>query len=254
MIKIKTKEEIETMRQGGKILAHVLSDLKSQVETGVKLAELDTLAEQLIEEAGAKPSFKDYQSNFATRPYPASVCLSLNSEVVHGLPAEKVLKEGDVLKIDLGVFYNGFHTDTAITVGVGNISGKAAELIRVTEQSLQKALAIIKPGLALGDIGYAIDSFVKEYGFSVIRELTGHGIGREIHEDPNIYNFGRQGTGQKLKAGMTLAIEPMVSLGKGSVVLSDDGFTYKTADDTLAAHFEHTIAVTPEGVLILTQP
>jgi len=253
MIKIKTKEEIDTMRQGGKILAHVLVDLAARVKPGVKLAELDRLAEQLISEAGAKPSFKGYQPDFATRPYPASVCLSLNSEVVHGLPAERVLEEGDLLKIDLGVFYKGFHTDSAITVGVGKISKDAEKLIRVTEQSLHNALDLIKPGVSLGDIGYAIGSFVKEHNFSIIKELTGHGIGREIHEEPNIFNFGQKGKGQKLEEGMTLAIEPMVSLGKGSVVLAEDGFTYKTVEGSLAAHFEHTVAVTKDGVHILTE-
>lgn len=240
------------MRAGGRILACVLAELKSLAKSGVALAELDELAERLIREAGAKPSFKGYQPSGAAKPYPASVCLSLNDEIVHGLPDNKILKDGDLLKIDLGVFYKGFHTDSAITIPIGNVSQRAQELMSVTEQALELAIKMVRPGVCLGDIGAGIEVFVSEHGFSVVRSLVGHGIGRELQEEPMVPNFGKPGTGVVLEEGMTIAIEPMVAVGKGQLILAADGFTYKTADGSLAAHFEHTVAVTADSALVLT--
>ena len=253
MITIKTDVEIGIMREGGKILACVLVALKSLAKPGVALSKLDKLAEQLIREAGAKPSFKGYRPSGAVKPYPASVCLSVNDEVVHGLPDERILKDGDLLKIDLGVFYKGLHTDSAVTIPTGNVSQEAKELISVTERALELAVKMVRPGVHLGDIGEVIQKFVASHNFSVVRDLVGHGIGRELQEEPMVPNFGKEGTGVVLEEGMTIAIEPMVAAGKGHLILAADGFTYKTADGSLAAHFEHTVAVTKDGCVILTK-
>ena len=177
----------------------------------------------------------------------------MNDEVVHGLPDERILKDGDLLKIDLGVFYKGLHTDSAVTIPTGNVSQEAKELISVTERALELAVKMVRPGVHLGDIGEVIQKFVASHNFSVVRDLVGHGIGRELQEEPMVPNFGKEGTGVVLEEGMTIAIEPMVAAGKGHLILAADGFTYKTADGSLAAHFEHTVAVTKDGCVILTK-
>lgn len=253
MINLKSPKEIEIMREGGQILAQVLDELESRVAVGAKLADLDALADTLIREKGGAPSFKGYTPDFASQPYPASVCLSLNDEVVHGLPSSRVrLGEGDLVKIDLGVFYKGFHTDSARTIIVSQGSKDARALLATTEQALERAIGLVRPGIHLGDLGHAIESYVREHGYSVIRTLSGHGIGRELHEEPNIPNFGKPGEGPELVEGMTFAIEPMVAAGKGEVYLAEDGFTYKTRDGSSVAHFEHTVAVTKDGHEVLT--
>ena len=253
MIHIKTKEEIETMREGGKILASVLHKLASRVKPGLKLVELDELGEKLIKEAGATPSFKGYQASGMSEPYPVSICLSINDEIVHGLPKDRVLQEGQVLTIDAGVYFKGFHTDSAITIGVGEISKENQKLIDVTRESLNIAINMVKPGIRLGDIGHGIEKFIKENKFSVIDGLVGHGVGKELQEEPIVPNFGKPGTLETLKEGMVLAIEPMISIGKKAIILADDGFTYKMADGSISAQFEHTVAVMADGNIVLTQ-
>lgn len=246
-INLKTEEEIKIMREGGKIAASILNQLKSLVKTGITTEFLDQEAGKMIQKAGAKASFLNFQG------YPASICTSVNEEVVHGIPSNRALKEGDIIGIDLGIFYQGFHTDTAITCGVGNISPEAQKLIEVTQKSLEKAIFLAKPGIFLGDIGSEIQNFVENEGFSVVRNLVGHGVGRELQEEPAVPNFGKKGTGVILKEGMTIAIEPMVNVGNYQVKILNDGWTVVTADKSLSAHFEHTIVVTSNGSEILTK-
>lgn len=246
-INLKTLAEIKKMREGGRIAAAVLEKISKAAKSGVTVKDLDMMAEQMIQKAGAQPSFKGYKG------YPTATCISINDEVVHGIPSERVLKEGDIVGIDLGVFYQGFHTDTAITIGIGRISKEAQKLINITKKSLDLAIKEIKPGQCLGDVQFLIQKTVEEAGFGVIRDLAGHGIGRELQESPAIPNFGKKGTGLVLREGMTLAIEPMVSAGDWHIRLRDDDWTVVTADGSLAAHFEHTIAVTKTGCDILTK-
>lgn len=242
------------MREGGRILASVLSELAIRAKIpGTKLADLDSLAATLIRTKGGEPSFKNYQPEGATEPYPANICISINDEVVHGLPDNREIKEGDVVKLDLGVFYKGFHTDSALTVIAGKGNKKDYDLLATTEQALEIAINLVRPDVHLGDIGRSIESHVREHGYSVVRSLSGHGIGKELHEEPNVPNFGREGEGEILKEGMTLAIEPMVAAGKGEVYLAEDGFTWKTRDSSNVAHFEHTVAVTKDGCEVLTR-
>ncbi len=253
MIQIKSLKEIEIMRQGGNILARVLNEVAAEVKIGVNLKYLDGLAEKLILGYDARPSFKGYKPAGAKKAYPASLCVSLNSEVVHGVPDDRILKNGDVVSLDLGVLYNGYHTDSAITIGLGEISAKASELILITEGALDLAFSKIKPGLAWGDIAFEMQHYVESAGFSVVRELTGHGVGRGLQEDPYLPNYGSKGDEPLLKEGMVIAIEPMVAIGKSAVELGLDGFVYQMKDKSLAAHFEHTIVVTKKGAEILTK-
>ncbi|MEK7078362.1 MAG: type I methionyl aminopeptidase [Patescibacteria group bacterium] len=252
MIFIKSKEEIEIMRRGGQILARVLSEVAAEVRAGISLKELDNLAEKLILGSDARPSFKGYKPAGAKRAYPATLCVSLNHEVVHGVPDDRIIKEGDVVGLDLGVFYEGFHTDSAVTIGIGQISESAQKLIAVTKKSLDLAIQIITPGIYWGDVAYEISFFVENNKFSVVRDLTGHGIGRNLQEDPFLPNFGRKGDEPLLKEGMVIAVEPMVVAGRPEVEIGLDGFVYQTRDQGLAAHFEHTLAVTKDGVEVLT--
>lgn len=247
------QNKIEAMREGGSILASVLDTLASTARPGLAVEELDKQGERLIREAGAEPSFKGYQPAGADQPYPASICLSLNDEVVHGLHANRTLKEGDLLSIDAGVYYKGFHTDSAVTVAVGTVSQKVQKLLQATRRALQLGIDQVGPGATTGDIGNAIEAHVKEHGFQVIQGLAGHGIGAEIHEELMVLNEGTPGKGAELQPGMTFAIEPMVTTGSGNIILDSDGFTYKTADGTPVAHFEHTVAVTKDGVEVLTK-
>lgn len=243
---IKSDREIAAMRQAGRIVAVVLKILAEQVKPGLKTKELDTIAAREIERRGAIPSFKGY------RGYPANLCVSVNDEIVHGIPGERVLKEGDIASLDLGAIYQGFHGDAAITVGVGEISEEARRLIETTEGALKAGIAAARRGMRLGDISAAIQEYAESRGFSVVREYTGHGIGREMHESPQIPNFGEPDTGLTLRKGMTLALEPMVNIGDWRTRLSDDHWTVCTADGSLSAHFEHDIAITEAEPEVLT--
>jgi len=254
MISLKTKEEIEIMREGGKILAKIMEELEKAVKPGITTKELNRLAESLIFNYGAKPSFLGYtnRKDGIIDPYPASLCTSINEEIVHCLPSNRILKEGEIISLDLGIFFKGFHTDMAITLPIGKINPEAQRLIRATKKSLKRGIAEIKPGNRLGDIESAIQKFVESQGFEVVRDLCGHGIGRELHEDPQILNFGKKGSGSEIKEGMVLCLEPMVAIGDPTIRRAKDGWGYQTFDDSLSAHFEHTIAVTKNGAEVLT--
>lgn len=248
---IKTPAEIEKIRKAGKILAQVARVVLKRAEEGTTLKSLDNLAKELIEKAGAKPAFLGYQPYGARKPYPCSICASINDIVVHGVPNNYRLKSGDVLKLDFGVVLDGWYADAAWTVGIGKITPEVEKLIKVTEQALFAGIKQIRAGHNLGDIGWAINSTVKSLGFKVVSGLTGHGIGRELHEDPSVFNEGKKGSGLKLKTGMVLAIEPMVSAGTNRVLQGKDD-SFATADGSLSAHFEHTVAITEKGPEILT--
>jgi len=264
MISIKTKEEIKIMSEGGKILAKIIKELEKKVKPGITTKEIDRLAESLIScppkpwaaEDKIKCSFKGYKSTDGetVRPYPFCLCTSINEEIVHAVPSDRILKEGDIISLDLGIFYNGFHTDMAITVPVGKISPEAQRLIRVTKKALKFALKKSRIGNTFGDIGNTIQRYVESQGFNVVRELCGHGIGRELHEDPKILNYGKRHTGEEIKEGMVFCIEPMVTVGDWHIKRSKNGYGYETIDNFLSAHFEHTIAITKEGPQILTTP
>jgi methionyl aminopeptidase len=243
---IKSEREIAIMRQAGRIVATVLYILSKQVRPGMKTKELDVIAADEVERLGAKPSFKGY------RGFPANLCVSVNDEVVHGIPGERILQEGDIVSLDLGATYKGFQGDGAVTVGVGGIDSKARELMETTEDALRAGIAAARPGARLGDVSAAIQSCAEGKGYSVVREYTGHGIGRDLHEEPQIPNFGLAGTGLMLEKGMTIALEPMVNAGGWRTRLGDDQWTVLTADGSLAAHFEHTIAITDGEAEVLT--
>lgn len=252
-ITIKTKEEIETLREGGKLLALVLEKVAAAIAPGVSTFELDALAERLIVESGGTPSFKGYRVADIRTPYPATMCISINDEVVHAIPRkDKILAEGDVVSLDIGIWWKKLCTDMAITVGVGKVSGEIERMIAATKESLDLGIAAVHPGAHIGDIGCAVEQRLKKDRLGVVRDLAGHGVGYELHEDPFIPNFGSPHTGPELKEGMVIAIEPMATLGTWRVVLQKDEWTYKTADGSLAAHFEHTIAVTKNGAEVLT--
>ncbi len=247
-IVIKTPGEIEKMRRSGQIVREVLEHVRGMVKPGATTLDLETAAVRLIEDSGAKPAFKGYHG------YPCVLCTSVNEQVVHGIPsADRVLKDGDIVSIDCGVVIDGFYGDSAITVPVGKITPKTQRLLDVTRVSLERAIELIKPGATLGDVGSAVQQVVEDEGFSVVRDFVGHGIGTRMHEDPQIPNFGQPGRGVKLRAGMVLAIEPMVNAGKPEVQTLRDGWTAVTQDGSLSAHFEHTVAVTVDGATVLTQ-
>ena len=235
------------MRRASRVVAEVLSQLQPLVKPGVSTAELDKFAEKRVRELGAVPAFLGY------RGYPATLCVSINEEIVHGIPSPKrFVKAGDIVSLDMGAVADGFYGDAALTVAAGEISPEARRLMDVTRESLGRALSAVKAGARLGDVSNAVQKYAEEHGMSVVREFTGHGIGRRLHEEPSIPNFGRPGSGPVLKAGMTLAIEPMLCLGRADVVVKNDGWTAVSADGSLAAHFEHTVAVTEDGCEILT--
>jgi len=234
------------MRQAGRIVAIVLEVLTKQVRPGIKTKDLDIMAAREIERLGAKPSFKGY------RGFPANLCTSVNDEIVHGIPGERILDEGDIVSLDLGAIFMGFHGDAAVTVGVGKISSPARRLLEITEGALRAGMAAAQAEARLGDISSAIQSYAESRGYSVVREYSGHGIGRELHEEPQILNFGLPGTGPVLKRGMTFALEPMVNAGDWHTRLGDDHWTVFTADGSLSAHFEHTIVITGAEPEVLT--
>jgi methionyl aminopeptidase len=244
MVIIKSDEEIAIMRKCGKILAAILDRLRTEVRPGIKTGQLDIIMAEESNKRGVIPSFKNY------RGFPANLCVSVNDEIVHGIPGERVIQEGDIVSLDVGVKLNGFHTDAAITVGVGRISKEAEELIAVTEGSLKAGIAQAISGAWIGDISSAIQNYVESRGFSVVREYTGHGVGRDLHEEPPIPNFV-VGKGLLLRKGMALAIEPMVNVGDWHTKLAANQWAVLTADGSLSAHFEHTIAITDNGAEIL---
>ena len=248
-ITIKTSEDIKKLRAGGKILARILKQVAQAAKAGVKAIELDSLARKLIKEAGATPSFE----GFGQPPYPAGLCVSINEGLVHCVPGERELKEGDVAGLDLGIWHQGLCTDMAVSVGVGKISKEAKKLIKVTKRSLDIAISQVKPDNTLGDIGYAVQNYVENQGFSVIRKLVGHGVGYQVHEPPPIPNFGKKGEGEVLKEGMVLALEPMVAVGHHDIEVLGNQWDIVMKDRSLAAHFEHTVTVTKNGCEILTK-
>jgi methionyl aminopeptidase len=251
VIKLKNKKDLQMLRESGKILASILEILREAAREGVKLTYLDNLARKLVEEAGAKPAFLNYAEK-GRKPFPAAICASVNDVIVHGVPTDYAIKKGDILKIDFGVNYKGYITDSAFTVGIPPISEEAKRLIAVTKQSLDEAINVMRPGGHSGDIGAAVEETVKKGGFQVIRNLTGHGVGFELHEEPTIYNFGNRGEGMELKPGMVLAIEPMVAVSASRVVQQEDD-SFRTEDGSQSAHFEHTIAITERGPEVLTK-
>ncbi|HET6780639.1 MAG TPA: type I methionyl aminopeptidase [bacterium] len=246
MIVIKTPAEIESMRRAGTLAAEALRAVARALRPGIAGQELDKIGEDYIRARGGSPSFKGY------RGFPGSICLSFNDEVVHGIPGQRSLKEGDVISIDVGAEINGFHADLAGTFPVGKVSRDVARLLTVARESLYKAIDAVRPGKRLGDVGAAVQAHVEAAGFNVVRDFAGHGIGRHLHEEPQIPNFGEPGTGQPLRVGMTLAIEPMVNAGGYEVTMDDDGWTVRTKDHKPSAHFEHTVAVTDNAALVLT--
>lgn len=251
MVTIKTNEQLKIMAEAGKILSSVVQKVAAAADIGVSLMQLDRMAEKLIRDSGAEPAFLGYRPHGAAKPYPATVCASINDIVVHGLPTAYKLRDGDILKLDFGVKLNGYYSDAAVTVPIGEISADAKKLVDTTKKALILGIRAAKPGNHLGDIGAAIQKYVTSKGFKPVEGLTGHGIGTALHEDPSVFNEGRAGTGLELRPGMTLAIEPMVSAGGASVVqLPDD--SYATEDGSISAHFEHTIAITENGPIILT--
>jgi methionyl aminopeptidase len=248
MVILKLPDEIEKARASNRIVAEVLSKLREKVRPGVRTRELDKFAEEISQKRGAKPAFKGYHG------YPYSLCISVNEVVVHGMPSEEsVLKEGDIVGLDFGVCYQGFFGDATITLPVGKVNEKALKLIQVTEQSLYAGIEQAKDGNRLGDISAAVQCVVEDAGYSVVRDFVGHGIGKNLHEDPQIPNFGKKGRGIELKRGMILAIEPMVNAGKYKVKVLPDGWTVITEDGSLSAHFEHSVAITDNGPDILSK-
>ena len=247
MIMVKTATDLAAMRRAGQAAAQALQTVVAGVRPGATTAQLDRIAEARIRELGGEPSFLGY------RGFPASICTSVNDEVVHGIPGPRRLVEGEIISLDLGVVLDGFHGDLAVTVPVGKVSPAVARLLRVTAEALEIGIRAIRPEGRLGDVGAAIQRYVEQHGFSVVREFAGHGIGRKLHEDPQIPNFGSPGNGVVLRRGMTLAIEPMVNMGTSEVVMDPDGWTVRTRDHKPSAHFEHTVAVGDEGPIVLTR-
>jgi methionyl aminopeptidase len=250
---IKDDKELEILREGGKILADVLNLVASKVKPGVSAADLDELAEKEILTRGAKPSFKGYRSQLGDPAFPASLCVSRNDEVVHGVPhKDKILQEGDIVGLDLGIEYKGLFTDSAITVPVGKVKEKHLKLIEAAAACLDSALTQVKVGNFTGDIGFATEKIAKQYGYQVVRELVGHGVGKAVHEEPEVPCYGRKGTGTKLVEGMVIAVEPMVNEGGWKINFAPDNWTIVTEDGGWSAHKEHTVLVTKEGFEILT--
>jgi methionyl aminopeptidase len=247
VIVCRSQAEIARMRVANQLVADVLAELEAEVAPGVTTADLDRLAERLVRDAGAEPAFKGY------RGYPATLCASINEEVVHGIPSPtRALGDGDIISLDIGVRIGGFYGDSAVTVPVGRVPEATAGLLRVTREALDRAILQVRIGARLSDIGHTVQKWVEAHGFSIVREFVGHGIGERLHEDPQIPNYGPAGRGPKLAEGMVLAIEPMVAMGQPETRVLSDGWTAVTRDGSLAAHFEHTVAVTPTGPLVLT--
>lgn len=246
MIHYKTKEEVELIKESAQILGKAHGEVAKLVKPGVKTKELDKIAEEFIKDNGGKPSFKNYNG------FPGSLCISVNENVVHGFPGEYELQEGDIISVDCGVFYQGFHSDSAYTYPVGEVDEKVLQLLKETKESLYKGIEQAIVGNRIGDIAFAIQNHVEQFGYGVVRELVGHGLGRDLHESPEVPNYGKRGRGAKLNDGLVIAIEPMVNLGTRNVVQEADGWTIRTADRSPSAHYEHTVAVLKEGTEVLT--
>ncbi len=249
MVKLKTAKELEMMRQAGRISARALKVAGEAIEPGVSTREIDDLVRKYIKSAGAVPSFLNYNG------FPSSACISVNEEVIHGIPnSSHILKNGDIVSVDVGAYFNGFHGDNAFTFACGDISKEAQNLLDVTQTSLFEGISAAKAGNRVGDIGSAVEEYVKARGYSVVRDFVGHGVGTMLHEDPSVPNYGKKGHGTRLVPGMTIAVEPMVNVGTGDVKVLSDGWTTITLDGKLSAHFEHSIAITSDGPVILTDP
>ncbi len=247
MITIKSEHEIELMRKAGEIVGKTHNYLKPFIKPGITTKELNDLAEEFILNSGASPSFKHLYG------FPGTICISLNDEVVHGIPSKRKLKNGDIIKLDIGACYQGYHGDSAWSYPVGKVSTEVNRLLIQTEEALYQGLSVIHEGIHIGDIGYAIETYAKKHQLGVVKELVGHGIGSRVHEEPDVPNYGKPGTGPILKAGMTIAVEPMLNLGTAQVFLLDDDWTVVTGDEKPSAHFEHTVLVTKDGYEILTK-
>lgn len=255
MIRLKTKEEIEILREGGRRLALILREVSNAVKPGVSTSTLNDLAYKLAKENGDTPSTLNYKPKGAKRPYPASICTSLNDEVVHGIPNEnpKILKDGDIISLDMCLTHKGLVTDSSVTVPVGKIDSISQKLINVTREALNAGIKAAKGNKNIGDIGYAVERVAKANGFTIVEDLCGHGVGYSVHEDPFVPNYGERGKGEKLKPGMVIAIEPMLNVGSKEIDLDRDGYTFRTADGSKSAHFEHTIVITSGEPEILTK-
>ncbi|KPM49867.1 type I methionyl aminopeptidase [Jiulongibacter sediminis] len=245
-IYLKSAEEAEIIRANGDILGKTHAEVAKILDEGVTTARLDEVAEQFIRDNGGVPSFKGYGG------FPASLCISVNEVVVHGFPSDRVLKSGDIISIDCGVYKNGFHADSAYTYMIGEVDDSVKELLRTTKESLYEGINQVKPGNRIGDLSFAIQSYNERNGYGIVRELVGHGVGKHLHEAPEVPNFGKRGNGPRMKKGMVIAIEPMVTLGKRFVLQEEDGWTIRTEDRSAAAHYEHTVMVTENGYDILT--
>ena len=246
MITLKSKREIELLKEAGHIVYLTHQYLRPLIKAGIKTKELDSLAEKFIRSKGATPSFKGYEG------FPSTLCISINDEVVHGFPGERVLQDGDIISIDIGACYKGYHGDSAWTYTVGEVSDDAKYLLEHTEKALYEGIKQAKVGNRIGDISYAVEKYATEHNLGVVKELVGHGVGTSVHEAPDVPNYGTKGTGPKIRDGMVIAIEPMLTLGSPDIYIEDNDWTVKTVDSSLSAHFEHTIAITNEGVIILT--
>ena len=252
-ITIKSDKEIELIRQARKVVAEAKAHVKDAVKPGVTTSELDSIAEKVIRGMGAVPSFKGYAAG-GPIPFPGTICASINDEIVHGIPGKRRLKEGDIFSVDVGAIVNGFHGDSAFTVGVGEISEQAQRLIDATREALRQGIAQARAGKRIGDISHAVQAYAEGQGYSVVRKYVGHGIGRALHEDPQVPNYGKAGRGPRIRKGMAIAIEPMLIIGKRYTKQLDDGWTVVTADGSLSAHFEDTIAITANGAERLSTP
>lgn len=248
MISVKRPDDFARMRRAGMVVARIHEAVRDAAAPGVALRDLDEIAARIIADGGCTPNFLNYHG------FPATTCLSVNDEIVHGIPSKRELEEGDVLSVDAGAIFEGWHADAAITFGIGQVPQEAQRLIEVTERALWAGIEATAPGVRVGDIGHAISEVARPHGYGVVREYTGHGIGRQMHEDPQVPNYGTPGKGMRLKAGMAIAIEPMFNIGGHETRVLDDHWTVVTADGSLSAHFEHTIAITPDGPEVLTLP
>lgn len=246
MITLKSKREIELLKEAGHIVYLTHQYLRPHIKAGIKTKELDRLAEEFIRSKGATPSFKGYEG------FPSTLCVSINDEVVHGFPSDRVLQDGDIISIDIGACYKGYHGDSAWTYTVGEVSDDAKYLLEHTEKALYEGIKQAKVGNRIGDISYAVEKYATEHNLGVVKELVGHGVGTSVHEAPDVPNYGTKGTGPKIRDGMVIAIEPMLTLGSPDIYVEDNDWTVKTVDSSLSAHFEHTIGVTNDGVIILT--
>ena len=246
MITLKSKREIELLKEAGHIVYLTHQYLRPHIKAGIKTKELDRLAEEFIRSKGATPSFKGYEG------FPSTLCISINDEVVHGFPSDRVLQDGDIISIDIGACYKGYHGDSAWTYTVGKVTDDAKYLLEHTEKALYEGIKQAKVGNRIGDISYAVEKYATEHNLGVVKELVGHGVGTSVHESPDVPNYGTKGTGPKIRDGMVIAIEPMLTLGSPDIYVEDNDWTVKTEDSSLSAHFEHTIAITNEGLVILT--